>query len=55
MQKTYLGDGVYVDLTEWGEIILTTEDGLQETNKVLMDGSVLANFEEYLKEVRRNA
>lgn len=50
--KEYLGDAVYVDLTEWGEVILTTEDGIRATNQIVMDGAVLSNFEHWLKNVR---
>ena len=52
MPKIYLGDAVYADLTEYGEVILTTEDGIQKTNVIVMDGSVLAHFEMWLKEIR---
>jgi len=51
--KEYLGDAVYVDLTEWGEVILTTEDGIRTTNTIVMDGAVLASFEDWLKRIRK--
>lgn len=54
MSKEYLGDGVYVDITEWGEVVLTTEDGIRATNTIVMDGSVLGNLEEYLRVLRGN-
>ncbi len=50
--KVYLGDGVYVDLTEWDEILLTTENGITATNSIVMDGSVLSNFEMYVGNLR---
>ena len=52
--KEYLGDGVYIDRTEYGEVVLTTEDGTRATNTIIMDGSVLANFEEYLRSIRKD-
>lgn len=47
MEKTYLGDGVYVDF-EAGEIILTTENGILITNRIVMDPAVMIAFLKYL-------
>lgn len=38
--KTYIGDAVYVDRNEQGAIILTTEDGIQVTNEILLEPEV---------------
>lgn len=32
--KQYPGDGVYVDSSEFGDLILTTEDGISITNTI---------------------
>ena len=48
--KTYLGDGVYVEYTEQ-EIILTTGDGINTTNKIYLDGYILASLLEFIKKV----
>jgi len=37
LSKTYLGDGAYVDMGSYhGEIVLTTEDGERELNRVVL-------------------
>lgn len=35
--KFYLGDGVYVALLETGQILLTTENGIEVTNRVYLE------------------
>lgn len=47
-EKRYLGDGVYVTVDN-GEIILTTENGIEATNTVVMDHSVVTAFLKYIK------
>lgn len=42
--KKYLGDGVYVDYSEFGEIILWTENGIDITNKIILEPEVYAQF-----------
>lgn len=37
--KTYLGDGVYVDV-EGAQIVLTTEDGISVTNTIYLEPHV---------------
>jgi hypothetical protein len=39
--KVYLGDGVYAEWSEWGELILTTSDGIHETNRIVLDQSAM--------------
>ena len=35
--KSYLGDGAYVDMGSFmGEVVLTTENGIRETNRVVL-------------------
>ncbi len=50
MKKSYLGDGVYLSLPEdhpgfW----LTTEDGIQTTNRIFMEPEVFAALLQSLK------
>lgn len=42
MEKTYLGDGVYLapDPDVPGDLILTTEDGYRATNRIVLDPAV---------------
>lgn len=46
--KTYLGDGAYAKYdNDFGEVTITTENGLQETNRIVLGISeyvALVNF-----------
>lgn len=44
MRKVYLGDGVYMTIDEHNNVILTTENGLQETNRIVLEPEVLTQF-----------
>lgn len=46
--KKYLGDGVYVEIDSCGSIVLTTENGIAETNRIVLEYDVLKSFEDYL-------
>jgi len=49
-KKLYLGDGVYVDASDDSYyIVLTTENGISVTNRIVMEPPVLDAFIEYLK------
>lgn len=39
--KRYLGDGCYAEITEQG-LVLTTENGIRVTNRVVMEPEVFA-------------
>lgn len=43
----YLGDGVYADFDGFG-IVLTTEDGIEVTNRIVLEPETLANFTRWL-------
>lgn len=46
--KIYLGDGVYADY-EWGQIVLTTEDGGPEpTNRIVLESNVYDALVEFV-------
>ncbi len=49
MEKEYIGDGVYVHV-EWGQIILTTSDGNNETNRIVLEPQVYSELVVYVKE-----
>lgn len=43
--KTYLGDGVYLDFDSATQnLVITTEDGIRATNKIIMEPEVFRNF-----------
>lgn len=48
MNKTYLGDGVYVQI-ESGQIKLTSEDGVSELNTIYLDLYTLEALNKYVK------
>jgi hypothetical protein len=39
--KRYLGDAVYVEVRENGDVKLTTEDGLRATNTIYLEPDVI--------------
>ena len=45
MPKAYLGDGVYANSGSYfGEIVLTTENGIEATNRIVLDKNVVWFF-----------
>ena len=38
-RKTYLGDGAYAELDQYGDLILTTENGIRVTNRIVLGGA----------------
>lgn len=40
-KKIYLGDGVYGEMDGYGNVILTTEDGIRATNTIHLEPEVL--------------
>lgn len=51
--KEYLGDGVYIQLSPQGAIILTTEDGMRATNTIVLETEVLLELNNYLQRVTK--
>ena len=41
MLKTYLGDGVYAEISEDGDIMLTTGNGIRTTNSIYLDRAAI--------------
>ena len=42
--KVYLGDAVYCALECSTDLVLTTEDGIRETNRIVLEPEVLTQF-----------
>lgn len=42
--KRYAGDGVYWAVSAWGDIKLTTENGIRTTNCIVLEPEVLASI-----------
>ena len=51
MKKAYIGDAVYIDFDGFG-IVLTTEDGYQTTNRIVLEPEVLSAFERWVVELK---
>lgn len=51
--KEYLGDGVYIQLSPQGAIILTTEYGMGATNTIVLDTEVISALNNYLQRVTK--
>ena len=50
MNKEYLGDGVYAQKSQFGEVVLTTENGITATNTIILEPAVLQSFINWLKQ-----
>lgn len=50
-RKQYLGDGAYVSFDGYA-VVLTTEDGLNTTNRVVLEPEILKHFEEWVERLR---
>lgn len=48
MEKKYIGDGVYM-VIEFGAVVLTTENGVRATNRIVLEPEVLEAMLEALK------
>ncbi len=51
MNKIYLGDAVYAEVDELGDLVLTTEDGIRATNRIVLEPSVLIALQRYVEAV----
>jgi len=49
--KIYLGDAVYAEIDEWNSVVLTTEDGIRATNRIVLELEVAVALVRWLKRV----
>jgi hypothetical protein len=47
-KKEYIGDSVYVEINEDGQIVLTTENGTGPTNTIFLEPEVYSHLVEYV-------
>ena len=47
-EKAYIGDAVYIQVNDFGDVILTTEDGFSSTNTIVLEPQVMRQFMNYL-------
>lgn len=55
MTKTYLGDSVYAELNEFGQIKLTTENGYGPSNTIYLEPEVYLALTEWAEPDGREA
>lgn len=57
MTKIYLGDSVYADINNYGQVVLTTENGLPSdpSNEIILESEVYRALIEYVAAARRYA
>ena len=48
MRKQYIGDGVYVEHDEEGTLTLTTENGIEVTNRIVVEPGVWSELVAYV-------
>ena len=48
MNKIYLMDGAYAELDEWGNLILTAENGIEATDRVILEETSIRILLAYL-------
>ena len=51
--KVYIGDGVYIKLDGYGCLVLTTEDGISQTNRIVLEPEVYAALLRFVDDLRR--
>jgi hypothetical protein len=51
MPKEYLGDGAYVDFDGYA-IVLTTENGIETTNTIVLEPEVYSALVEYVDRLK---
>jgi hypothetical protein len=51
MAKRYIGDGVYIDFDGYG-IVLTTEDGIRETNRIVLEPEVYGSLLLFVRDLK---
>ena len=55
MKKEYLGDSVYVELNEHGQLVLTTSDGISVSNTICLEPEVFGALVRFVKELENDA
>lgn len=54
MKKQYIGDGVYAEFDGWA-LVLTTENGIETTNRIVLEDSVYAALVAYVEALKADA
>ncbi len=48
-RKVYLGDGAYAEFDGY-DVVLTTENGIEETNRIVLDPDVLSALLRFIEQ-----
>jgi len=52
VNKSYIGDGAYVEVDDaTGNLVLTTEDGVNVTNKIVLEAETMLALDRYARDV----
>lgn len=51
-KKRYIGDAVYVQFDGY-HVVLTTSDGIRDTNTIALEPAVITSLEAYLQDLRK--
>lgn len=51
--KTYLGDSAYAEIDEGGDVVLTTENGISTTNRIVLGDSEYAALTTFVNRFRQ--
>ncbi len=51
MKRRYLGDSVYAESRD-GHLVLVTSNGIEDTNIIFIDDSVIENLEKVIEEIK---
>lgn len=52
-RKVYLGDSVYADMDEFDAMILTTENGMGPSNRIVLEPEVFNALQQWLYRIRQ--
>jgi len=51
MKKEYLGDGCFVETDSYGNVILTTSDGIEDTNTIFLEPYMFNQLVRFVKRI----
>jgi len=54
-RKFYLGDAVYAELDSFGAVVLTTEDGISTTNRIVLEEETLDALMQWIERLYQEA
>ena len=52
-RKTYLGDGAYAEFDRYGDLVLTTENGISVTNRIVLGGVEYQALVDFVNRLRQ--